>query len=322
MSAADGATGHPSPPAGADARYIGRFAPTPSGPLHAGSLLAAVISWLDARSAGGRWHLRIDDIDGPRVRPGAADSILSALETFGLAWDGPETWQSRHTAAYQDTLERLLASGHAFPCGCTRRDLAAAGQTGWEGPVYPGTCRHGLPPDRRPRAVRARAADRYWTIEDRFLGAVAFDLEALGSDFVIRRADGIFAYQLATVVDDLALGVTHVVRGIDLLGSTPRQMQLYQALGQPAPAYAHHPVVIAAGGTKLAKGTGAEAIRPDDARALLAAVLSAIGLPPGDRHAPDRPETQLAEALDRLRERPLTATLPMDAALPAGRAAL
>ena len=322
MSAADGATGRPSPSAGADTRYIGRFAPTPSGPLHAGSLLAAVISWLDARSTGGRWHLRIDDIDGPRVQAGAADSILSTLEIFGLAWDGPETWQSRHVDTYRDTLEHLLAGDHAFPCGCTRRDLAASGRVGWEGPIYPGTCRQGLPRDRRPRAVRARAATRYWTIDDRFLGPVAFDLEALGSDFVVRRADGIFAYQLATVVDDLALGVTRVVRGIDLLGSTPRQLQLYQALGQPAPAHAHHPVIVGAGGTKLAKGTGAEGIRPDDARALLAAALTAIGLPPSDPHAPDRPANQLAEALAQLRGRSLATTLPMASALPAGHGAL
>lgn len=322
MPAADGAMVRPSPFAPADARYIGRFAPTPSGPLHAGSLLAAVISWLDARNAGGRWHLRIDDIDGPRVQTGAADAILATLEAFGLTWDGPETWQSQRDAAYQDALERLQADGHAFPCGCTRRDLAARGRTGWEGPVYPGTCRHGLPPDRDARTVRARAATRYWAIDDRFLGPVAFDLQALGSDFVIRRADGIFAYQLATVVDDLALGVTHVVRGIDLLGSTPRQLQLYAALGRPAPAHAHHPVLVAAGGAKLAKGTGAEGIRADDARALLAATLTAIGLPPRDRHAPDHPTSQLAEALDQLDGQSLTAVLPLTTALPASRGAL
>lgn len=297
-------------------RCVGRFAPTPSGPLHAGSLLAAVISWLDARSAGGDWHLRIDDIDAPRVRPGAADAILRTLETFALGWDGPVVWQGRRGPAYQRALGTLLDTDRAFPCGCTRKDLAAHGRTGWEGPVYPGTCRHGLPPGREPRALRARASRRHWTIEDRFLGAVAFDLEALGSDFVIRRADGIVAYQLATVVDDLDLGVTRVVRGIDLLGSTPRQMQLYQALGATPPAYAHHPVLVAPGGDKLAKATGAEGVRADAARRHLADTLAVIGLGPGDARAPDAPETQLAEALDQLRQRTLAEHLPLQATLP------
>ncbi|WP_018169415.1 MULTISPECIES: tRNA glutamyl-Q(34) synthetase GluQRS [unclassified Thioalkalivibrio] len=297
-------------------RYVGRFAPTPSGPLHAGSLLAAVISWLDARSTDGRWHLRIDDIDAPRVRPGAADAIFHALEAFALVWDGPVTWQSQRGPAYQRALDTLLTSHLAFPCGCTRKDLAARGRPGWEGPIYPGTCRHGLPPEREPRAVRARATTRYWTIADRFLGTVAFDLEALGSDFVIRRADGIVAYQLATVVDDLDLGVTRVVRGIDLLGSTPRQMQLYEALGATPPAYAHHPVLVAPGGDKLAKATGAEGIHADTARRQLADTLTVIGLAPGDAQAPDAPEAQLAEALERLQGHTLGDHLPLPAALP------
>ena len=234
--------------------YIGRFAPTPSGPLHAGSLLAAVISWLDARSHRGQWHLRIDDIDTPRVQVGAADTILLTLEEFGLTWDGPVTWQSRHEPAYQAALDTLLAGDHAFLCGCTRRDVAAIGHTGWEGPVYPGTCRHGLPPERAPRAVRARATQRHWTMEDRFLGPVAFDLEALGGDFVIRRADRIMAYQLVTVVDDRALGVTDVVRGIDLLGSTPRQLQLHAALGASPPALRPSPCSDCAGWRQTGQG--------------------------------------------------------------------
>ncbi|WP_019584130.1 MULTISPECIES: tRNA glutamyl-Q(34) synthetase GluQRS [unclassified Thioalkalivibrio] len=302
--------------------YVGRFAPTPSGPLHAGSLLAAVISWLDARSANGEWHLRIDDIDAPRVRPGAADAILRTLEAFDLGWDGPIVWQGQRGPAYQRALDTLMDTDRAFPCGCTRKDLATHGRPGWEGPVYPGTCRHGLPPGREPRALRARASRRHWTIEDRFLGAVAFDLEALGSDFVIRRADGIVAYQLATVVDDLDLGVTHVVRGIDLLGSTPRQLQLYRALGHPPPAYAHHPVLVAPGGDKLAKATGATGIRADAARRHLADTLGQIGLAPADRQAPDAPGAQLAEALEPLRRRPLAAYLPLHAALPGATAAV
>ncbi|WP_018948652.1 tRNA glutamyl-Q(34) synthetase GluQRS [Thioalkalivibrio sp. ALMg11] len=297
--------------------HVGRFAPTPSGPLHAGSLLAAVISWLDARSTDGRWHLRIDDIDAPRVRPGAVDAIFHALEAFALVWDGPVTWQSQRGPAYQRALDTLLTTNQAFPCGCTRKDLAANGRPGWEGPIYPGTCRHGLPPGREPRAVRARATTRYWTIADRFLGAVAFDLEALGSDFVIRRADGIVAYQLATVVDDLDLGVTRVVRGIDLLGSTPRQAQVYQALGATPPAYAHHPVLVAPGGDKLAKATGAEGIRADTARRQLADTLTVIGLPPSDPDTPDAPEALLAEALAGLRKQGLPRRLPSVSGLPA-----
>ncbi|WP_018872717.1 tRNA glutamyl-Q(34) synthetase GluQRS [Thioalkalivibrio sp. ALJ16] len=307
---------HTPEPNSAARHYVGRFAPTPSGPLHAGSLLAAVVSWLDARSVGGDWHLRIDDIDRPRVRTGAADAILGALEAYGLGWDGAVTWQSRHAPAYQQTLEALLDTRQAFACGCTRKDLAHHGRHGWEGPVYPGTCRNGLPPEREPRALRARVDTRHWTIEDRFLGAVAFDLEALGSDFVIRRADGIVAYQLATVVDDLALGVNHVVRGIDLLGSTPRQMQLYRMLNQPPPVYAHHPVLVAADGHKLAKATGAAAIRADAARRQLADTLARIGLAPSDMRAPDRPDRQLAEGLERLQQRPLAETLPVRATLP------
>ncbi|MGM0552475.1 MAG: tRNA glutamyl-Q(34) synthetase GluQRS [Pseudomonadota bacterium] len=299
--------------------YIGRFAPTPSGPLHAGSLLAAVISWLDARAHGGRWHLRIDDIDTARMRSGAADAILATLEGFGLTWDGPVTWQSRRSHTYRTVLDALLAQDHAFPCGCTRRDVSAAGRKGWEGPVYPGTCRHGLPRGRTARAVRARATHHHWSVQDRFLGPVAFDLEALGSDFVIRRADGIMAYQLVTVVDDLELGVTDVVRGIDLLGSTPRQLQLYTALGASAPHYAHHPVLTVPGGAKLAKGSGAEGLRGDAARAELAATLRRINLPPSDPDHPDAPPAQLAEALDRLTEDPLPARLPLTTALPATR---
>ncbi|WP_024325841.1 tRNA glutamyl-Q(34) synthetase GluQRS [Thioalkalivibrio sp. AKL19] len=296
--------------------YVGRFAPTPSGPLHAGSLLAAVISWLDARSADGDWHLRIDDIDAPRVRPGAADAILRTLEAFSLGWDGPVTWQGRHGPAYQRALDTLMETGQAFPCGCTRKDLAMHGRIGWEGPVYPGTCRHGLPPGREARALRARATTRYWTVEDRFLGPVAFDLEALGSDFVIRRADGIVAYQLATVADDLDLGVTRVVRGVDLLGSTPRQMQLYQALGAAPPAYAHHPVLVAPGGDKLAKATGATAVRVDAVRRELARTLALVGLAPSDSQTPDAPATQLAEALEHLERLSLADCLPVRSALP------
>ncbi|AHE98987.1 tRNA glutamyl-Q(34) synthetase GluQRS [Thioalkalivibrio paradoxus] len=259
--------------------YVGRFAPTPSGPLHLGSLLAAVVSWLDARGQQGRWHLRIDDIDRPRVAAGASDAILRALDCHGLGWDGPVRYQSRRGQAYQEAAERLYGAGHLFACTCSRQQVLATGRIGWEGPVYPGTCRTGPPHSRDTHALRLRVRQRYWEIEDRALGPVAFDLQALGGDFVVRRADGLFAYQLVTVVDDLALGVTDVVRGIDLLGSVPRQMHLYQALEQTPPRYLHHPVVVARDHRKLAKSHGAAPVRCRDAVPALARILTAIGVP-------------------------------------------
>ncbi|MFO8154183.1 tRNA glutamyl-Q(34) synthetase GluQRS [Thioalkalivibrio sp.] len=257
----------------------GRFAPTPSGPLHAGSLTAAVISWLDARSRQGRWHLRIDDSDRPRTVPGAADEILRTLDACGLGWDGAVVFQSEREPAYREALARLEAAGRVFACACSRKEVAAAGLVGLDGPIYPGTCREGLPRGREGRSVRLRAEQRHWTITDRSLGPLGFDLHRLGGDFVIRRADGVFAYQLATVVDDIALGVTDVVRGIDLLGSVPRQLQLYRGLGRPQPRYLHHPVVIADSGRKLAKSSGAAPAPRQRPAALLAPILAAIGTP-------------------------------------------
>lgn len=259
--------------------YIGRFAPTPSGPLHLGSLTAAVISWLDARHHQGRWLLRIDDVDRPRTVPGAADAILRTLDAHGLHWDGPVVWQSTRDEAYREALAQLRSSGRAFPCACSRKDVLAAALPGWEGPIYPGTCREGPPAGRKARAWRLRMVQRQWVIEDRELGPVGFDLHFLGGDFVIRRADRVFAYQLATVVDDLEASVTDVVRGIDLLGSVPRQMQIYQALARTPPRYLHHPVVVAGRGEKLAKSSGAAAVDPRHATGTLVRVLRAIGIP-------------------------------------------
>lgn len=223
--------------------------------------------------------MRIDDIDRPRAVAGAADEILRTLELYGLGWDGPVVRQSEREAAYREALAVLEMHGEAFPCACSRQEVAAAGIAGLEGPIYPGTCRVGVPPGRKARSIRLRAGQRHWTITDRALGQVGFDLHRLGGDFVIRRADGVFAYQLATVVDDLALGVTDVVRGIDLLGSAPRQLRLYQAFGQPAPLYLHHPVVIAASGLKLAKSSSAAPATRRRPAALLARILSALGIP-------------------------------------------
>jgi glutamyl-Q tRNA(Asp) synthetase len=290
--------------------YVGRFAPTPSGPLHPGSLTAAVISWLDARIRPGLWHLRIDDIDRPREVPGAADDILRALDAFGLEWDGPVVRQSQRTPAYEEALKTLESGDSVFACACSRQQVADAGHLGWEGPVYPGTCRRGLPPGRDARTVRLRMEQRYWTISDRALGAVSFDLERLGGDFVIRRADGLFAYQLATVVDDAALGVTDVVRGIDLLGSVPRQLHLYRALERPAPVYLHHPVVVATNRLKLSKSSGA---RPVDRRrpaAVLGQVLDAIGVPGVDPGVAAGGKTTVRELLEHARRHWRPESLP------------
>jgi len=227
---------------------IGRFAPSPTGPLHLGSLVAAVGSWLYARAAGGRWLVRIEDIDTPRVVPGSAEEILAALRRYGLEWDGEVVWQSQRTALYERALDELRARNLVFDCACSRADLqrAASAPLGEE-PRYPGTCRNGLPPGRPARSIRFRAPD--------------------GDDFIVRRADGLFAYQLAVVVDDAEQGVTQVVRGADLLTSTPRQIALQQALGYPTPEYVHLPLVLGPDGAKLGKRDGALPLPAlDDAR--------------------------------------------------------
>lgn len=226
-------------------QYIGRFAPTPSGELHLGSLFAALVSWLDARSQQGIWHLRIDDLDSPRVVPGAEDSIFRTLEAFGLYWDGPVLRQSQQVGRYAEVLQSLREKGVLFDCACSRSDVTREGRVGWEGPVYSGLCRNGIPDGKRAKSIRFRIQHRYREYEDRALGRIGFDLMALGGDFIVRRADGFYSYQLATVVDDAEWGVTDVVRGMDLLGSVPRQLELIHALGYDPPRYLHHPVLTA-----------------------------------------------------------------------------
>lgn len=237
---------------------VGRFAPSPTGPLHLGSLVAAVASWLFARAAGGRWLVRIEDIDLPRVVPGSAEEILAALARYGLEWDGQVVWQSQRTALYEDALARLRAQGLVYDCACSRADLqrAASAPVGEEA-VYPGTCRNGLPDGKVARAVRFRSPDEVIAFEDLICGPVEENVAARTGDFVVRRADGLFAYQLAVVVDDAEQGVTQVVRGADLLHSTARQIALQRALGYPTPAYGHVPLVRSDDGTKLGKRDGA-----------------------------------------------------------------
>lgn len=279
----------------ADADPVGRYAPSPSGPLHFGSLLAAVASFVHARSRGTRWVLRMDDIDRGREVPGAADAILRTLEAFGLIWDGPVLYQSRRTAAYQAALERLRESGRVFDCGCTRRE-AQTGPAGIEGPVYPGTCRGGLPTGRSPRSVRFRITETHLKFDDGIQGDVAQNPAADVGDFVVRRADGQFAYQLAVVADDAAQGVTEVVRGADLLTSTPRQILLQQALGLPTPAYWHVPLITHADGRKFSKSEGAAALDPARPVPALLAALELLGQSPPAELAAEPVDTVLGWA--------------------------
>jgi len=252
-------------------RYVGRFAPSPTGPLHAGSIVAALASWLDARAHRGRWLLRIEDIDTPRVQAGAADAILATLQALGLVWDDSPTWQSQRLEAYADALNSLTRCGLAYPCACTRSEIAdshrsvatgAGGQAmrGVEHP-YPGTCRNGLAPGRIARSWRLRLPDQAIVqFDDRWQGRQQQDVANDVGDFVLKRADGLFAYQLAVVVDDGAQGITDVIRGADLLGSTARQRLLGRALGLADLRYLHVPVVLADDGEKLSKQNGAMAI--------------------------------------------------------------
>lgn len=236
----------------------GRFAPSPTGPLHLGSLVAAVGSWLFARQAGGCWLVRMEDLDTPRVVAGSADEILRALERYGLPWDGEVVHQSQRIALYDEALNALRAKNLVYDCGCSRADLArtASAPLGRE-PVYSGTCRDGLPAGRVARAVRFRTSHEIIAFDDLIRGHVKEDVAAETGDFVVRRADGVYAYQLAVVVDDAAQKVTQVVRGADLLTSTARQIALQRALGLPTPSYAHLPLVVNTDGSKLGKRDGA-----------------------------------------------------------------
>jgi glutamyl-Q tRNA(Asp) synthetase len=242
----------------------GRFAPSPTGPLHFGSLVAALGSYLDARVAGGEWLLRMEDLDRFREVPGAADAVLATLDAFGFAWDGPVLYQSTRREAYAEAVEKLRGFGLVFACGCSRREISRMGRTGADGTVYPGTCRAGLPPGKRARSLRLRTDGRPIEIADRIQGYLRQDLEREVGDFVLRRADGIHAYQLAVVVDDAYQGIDQVVRGADLLLSTPRQVFIARALGLAVPDYAHLPLAVDQGGRKLSKADAAAPVDPRD----------------------------------------------------------
>ncbi|MCX8087217.1 MAG: tRNA glutamyl-Q(34) synthetase GluQRS [Rhodocyclaceae bacterium] len=258
---------------------VGRFAPSPTGPLHFGSLVAALGSYLEAKARGGQWLVRIEDVDAPRCRQEYADDILATLEAFGFEWEGEVIYQSRRSARYREVFEALKRQGAVYPCSCTRAKLneAPAGADG--APVYPGTCRAGLPPGKAPRAWRLRVAGEIDFI-DLVQGPWRQDLEREVGDFVLLRADGFFAYQLAVVIDDADQGVDHVVRGADLIHSTARQIFLQRQLGLPTPAYAHLPVAVDATGAKLSKQTRAAPIDARDPAAALVAAARFLGQNP------------------------------------------
>ena len=253
------------------APYVGRFAPSPTGPLHFGSLITAVASYADARSHRGRWLLRIEDLDPPREHPGAADSFPRVLEHYGFAWDGPIVRQSTRDAVYHQTLEKLRGAHWIFPCACTRAELAHAPLGAGGEHVYSGRCRDGLPPARSARSWRLRVGTDPVTFVDRVQGSQSQDLAHDVGDFVLRRADGFWAYHFAVVVDDCEQGVTDVVRGADLLTSTPRQIWLQRRLDAPVPRYAHIPVALNATGEKLSKQTLAPPLPMEQPHAILGA---------------------------------------------------
>ena len=272
--------------------YRGRFAPSPTGPLHAGSLVAALASWLDARAHVGAWLVRIEDVDGARCVAGADREILSQLARCGLLPDEDPVWQSNRSSLYQSALDRLVAGGHAYPCGCSRKDieaaLAASGRPrvrGEEAP-YPGTCRNGLH-GKPARSWRLRVQEGVVAWSDRRIGAQQQDVARDVGDFVLRRADGLWAYQLAVVVDDADQRITHVVRGEDLADNTPRQLLLQRALGVPQPGYLHTPLVLAADGEKLSKQNGAQPLDLRDPLAALNSAARVLGLQPQTGSVPD-----------------------------------
>lgn len=259
--------------------YRGRFAPSPTGLLHRGSLVAALASWLDARAHRGTWLVRIEDIDPPRDIPGADRAILDALKRFGLVSDEPVLWQHDRYDAYEEALARLVASGFVYGCACSRKDVKEADERlGIPYPVYPGTCRSGTN-GRAVRALRFRVPDRMVAFEDRWYGQYTQNVEKAVGDFVVKRADGLWAYQLAVVTDDIASGVTDVVRGADLLDNTPRQIVLTEALGARAPRYMHLPLVLNDRGEKLSKQQGATPVDATNPLSELERAARHLGLP-------------------------------------------
>lgn len=283
------------------ADYVGRFAPTPSGSLHLGSLVAALASYLDAKSAQGRWLLRIEDLDKPREVPGATTSILTTLEHYGFEWDGPVIYQSQRLKAYQEAAEYLQQQGLAYFCRCSRKQLEA-----YPGP-YPGFCRDRQYPPQQA-ALRLRVPEQSFSVQDRVQGAFCQHLGREVGDFIIQRRDQVFAYQLAVVVDDAWQGITQIVRGADLLDSTPRQLYLQQQLKLPQPQYLHVPLLMQADGHKLSKSHQAPPIEPQAAAQLLVTALSLLGQDPPKALEQESPHRILAWGIQHWASHQIPAT--------------
>lgn len=265
--------------------YHGRFAPTPSGPLHFGSVVTALGSYLQARSHGGYWSLRFEDLDAARIQNGAADSILRDLERLGLAWDGEPGYQSRHHAHYEAALEHLSHQGLIFACGCSRREVRG---------IYPGSCRDGLPAGRKPRSLRLRIPGETVTFKDRLQGRQVIDLQNEVGDFIVRRADNITAYHLAVVVDDAEAGITEVVRGADLLDATAPQIVLQRLLNKTTPDYLHLPLALDPSGRKISKQDHAPPISGQPPADVLLEALHFLGQNPD----PELRQAPVIEILD------------------------
>lgn len=265
--------------------YIGRFAPSPTGPLHFGSLVAAVASYAEAKKQNGKWLVRMEDLDKPREIPGAADHILNTLEGFGFEWDGEVVYQSQRTALYEIAFNELKQAGNIYPCSCSRKEIADSASMGIEGAIYPRTCLHHPLKANAPVAWRAKTDESTISFSDAIQACEGKNIYSQNlstdiGDFVLKRADGLFAYQLAVVVDDAAQGISHIVRGADLLSSTARQIYLQRLLGYQQPHYAHVPIAVNSVGEKLSKQTLAVAIEPVQASQLLFLVLQFLGQEP------------------------------------------
>lgn len=260
-------------------RYRGRFAPSPSGPLHFGSLVAALGSYVDARHYQGEWLIRIEDLDSPREKPGAAASILRTLEAFRFEWDGEVLYQSSpdRQHAYQQALEQLASQGMSYLCACSRKEISSISAMGIEGPIYPGTCRLLPQVGRNARTVRIRTDDRLVEFQDLICGHLQQRIDSEIGDFVIHRADGLFSYQLAVVIDDAYQGISRIVRGADLLLSTPRQIYLQHLLSLQTPVYAHLPLVRDAKGRKLSKYSMVQPVNDKDPLTALIAAWQFLG---------------------------------------------
>jgi glutamyl-Q tRNA(Asp) synthetase len=264
--------------------YRGRFAPSPTGPLHFGSLVAAVASYADALHHNGEWLLRIDDVDEARAKSNAVELILKTLEFLGFEWSGTPVFQTDRIELYRSIINELLIKNRAFHCGCTRKEVDTAEQHASTSSIYPGTCRNGLPTGKKRRSIRLRVENREVNFIDRFAGPIRQNVSDEIGDFIIQRADGFVAYQLAVVVDDYIENITHILRGADLLSSTPRQIYLQEQLGFPCPIYGHIPLVIDQFGKKLSKNDGAPYLSSEHPNSQLLAAWKFLGQTLPDDH--------------------------------------